>query len=85
MGQEPVYGICEAWRPVRPGRPVCLGAQRDGTSAGRNGRSSVSSIDVGLLESPNPDAPWDCHICRSVGVFWEVNVGIYGIHGVFGK
>ena len=23
-------------------------------------------------------------ICRSVGVVWEVNVGIYGIHGVSG-
>ena len=22
--------------------------------------------------------PWDCHICRSVGVTWGVNVGIYG-------
>ena len=26
---------------------------------------------------PNPDAPWDYHICRSVGVVWGANVGIY--------
>ena len=25
-----------------------------------------------------PDTPWDCHICRSVGVVLGVNVGIYG-------
>ena len=31
-----------------------------------------------------PNAPWDCHICRSVGVVWGVNVGIYAIHGVYG-
>ena len=29
-----------------------------------------------------PNTPWDCHICRSVGVVWGVNVGIYDIHGV---
>ena len=26
----------------------------------------------------------ECHICRSVGVVWGVNVGIYCIHGVYG-
>ena len=25
-----------------------------------------------------PDTPRNCHICRSVGVVWGVNVGIYG-------
>ena len=25
-----------------------------------------------------------CHVCRSVGVVWGVNVGIYAIRGVFG-
>ena len=29
-------------------------------------------------ETYYPDTPWDCHICRSVGVVWGVNVGIYG-------
>ena len=35
-----------------------------------------------LLQSPY--TPWDCRICRSVGVVLGVNVGIYGIHGVSG-
>ena len=25
-----------------------------------------------------PNTPWDCHLCRSVGVVLGVNVGIYG-------
>ena len=25
----------------------------------------------------SPDAPWDCPICRAVGVFWGVNVCMY--------
>ena len=32
-----------------------------------------------------PNTPWDCHICRSVGVVLGVNVGIYDIHGVSGN
>ena len=32
-----------------------------------------------------PDTPWECHICRSVGVVWGVNVGIYDRHGVSGN
>ena len=37
-----------------------------------------------FVEESTPDTPSDCHICRSVGVVWGVNVRIYGIYGVFG-
>ena len=30
------------------------------------------------LPMTSHDTPWDCHICRSVGVVLGVNVGIYG-------
>ena len=33
---------------------------------------------VSVLVLILPDTPWDCHICRSIGVVLGVNVGIYG-------
>ena len=59
------------------------------TRSSRSGRRQHSNTSVGrdmdvTWTRPYPDTPWDCHICRSVGVVLGVNVGIYGIHGVSG-
>ena len=45
------------------------------------GASFNASKDIPIF--PRHD-PWDCRICRSVGVVLRINVGIYGIHGVSG-
>ena len=45
--------------------------------------STSRPLDSGV-PFQHPNTPWDCHICRSVGVVLGVNVGIYGIHGVSG-
>ena len=56
------------------------GPEGHGTVAPATAEEKGSDFD-----QKNPDAPWECHICRSVGVVWGVNVGIYGIHGASGK
>ena len=35
--------------------------------------SSVLPAEPSQAEWSNPDTPWDCHICRSVGVVLGVN------------
>ena len=57
--------------------------------AGPDNQRTVGPIKPGLIGENDPqkhvpDTPWDCHICPSIGVVLEVNVGIYGIHGVSG-
>ena len=41
---------------------------------------------VGLFMTLLPDAPWDCHLCRSVGVVPEGSMGrhLFQSHGVYG-
>ena len=51
----------------------------------QNNSQRTSHFGAKLSRWSIPDTPWDCHICRSVGVAWGVNVGIYGIHGVSGN
>ena len=45
-------------------------------------RKSLKAETTKDLQHQIPDTPWDCHICRSVGVVLGVNVDIYAIRGV---
>ena len=58
-----------------PAKPTRANASREDV---RTGRPGVQIAVLQTVQRHHPDTPWDCHICRSIGVVLGVNVGIYG-------
>ena len=77
-------GECNGRLPERTGLRMLrkargVGDQRGGRLTGSpNIETSLSRFRSDRIWKKNISHTRDCHICRSVGVVWGVNVGIYG-------
>ena len=81
--------LTQSFSPCPASRVKCFSTSVSSPDRKQDWTPGTGQVDLWLGRSRystwwTGHAPWDYHICRSVGVVWEVNVGIYGIHGVYG-